>query len=50
LRRFERGGGADFSLAPIDPAITQTRSALDYLPPLDLADDVAEFVPEAETA
>jgi hypothetical protein len=34
----------------LDPAITQTRSALDYLPPLDLADDVAEFVPEAETA
>jgi hypothetical protein len=49
LRRFERGGGADFSLAPIDPAITQTRSALDYLPDLDL-NDVAEFVPEPETA
>jgi hypothetical protein len=34
----------------LDPAITQTRSALDYLPPLDLADDVAEFVPEPEKA
>jgi hypothetical protein len=49
LRRFERGGGADFSLAPIDPAITQTRSALDYLPALDLGEE-AEFVPEPETA
>jgi hypothetical protein len=29
------------------PAITQTRSALDYLPPLDLGEE-AEFVPEAE--
>jgi len=29
------------------PSITQTRSALDYLPALDLGED-AEFVPEAE--
>jgi integrase len=31
----------------LDPSITQTRSALDYLPPLDLADE-AEFVPDPE--
>ena len=31
------------------PAITQTRSALDFLPPLDLGED-AEFVPDEEAA